>query len=175
VSPQTARSVYGVVLGSDGQADLTATAEHRAEIRAGRIGGKPAAMTGDGGSRGIALDANLSLRTDDGGAAVTCRHCATELGVRDGDLTAGLVVRDEAVLDALPGARTAASTYVQEDLPADRPGDRPRAVPGDPGDHRSTSASGCSAWSWPWQSSRSARSGRRCRAGQARFVRNKRS
>ena len=116
VSPQTAHSVYGVVLGSDGQADLTATGERRAEIRAGRIGGKPAAMTGDGGSGGIALDANLSLRTDDGGAAVTCRHCGTDLGVRDGDLTAGLVVRDEAVLDALAGARTAASTYVQEDL-----------------------------------------------------------
>ncbi|MFG2586147.1 hydantoinase B/oxoprolinase family protein [Streptomyces malaysiensis] len=116
VSAQAAHSVYGVVLDGDGEVDRSATDKRRGEIRSERIGDNLAEMAADGGHTGTPLDANLSLRPDGEGAAVTCRHCDTQLGAWGADLTDGVVVRDEAVLDAVPGTRTDAGTYVEEDV-----------------------------------------------------------
>ncbi|TCK22014.1 hydantoinase B/oxoprolinase family protein [Pseudonocardia endophytica] len=114
VSATAAHAVYGVVLGTDGQVDGTATGKRRDEIRSERIGGHPVERGSAGRDSGTPLDANLSLHSAGDTATVGCRHCATQLGPWGRDLAEATVVTDEPVLDAVPGTRADAATYVDD-------------------------------------------------------------
>lgn len=108
VSESMAGSVYGVVLGDDGEPDRPATEERRTQIRTERIGGPPAAIHVTGDEAGAPLDVNLSVRRHGGDAVTTCRHCGTELGFPGPDLASTAVTADEPV----PGA----GTYVDDTI-----------------------------------------------------------
>jgi N-methylhydantoinase B len=84
VSPETARSVYGVV-SRDGELDLAATGELRDEIRAQRRERMQAPGVSTASTGLPTTDARWgeSLRLHDG--RLHCAHCDAELGASGGD------------------------------------------------------------------------------------------
>ncbi len=83
VSIESARDIYGVVIGMDGRLDAAATKKLRAERRDAnrRRGGEVQRLSGKPVSK---VTDNLELRRENGGLHLCCAKCAADLGsVRD--------------------------------------------------------------------------------------------
>jgi len=93
VSPQAARSIYGVVARADGSVDPRATEALRSELRKARIAQSRSPRAGDAvlrfSGRGSArFGATLDLELDNG--AIRCACCGGTLGKPGEDLLPGL-------------------------------------------------------------------------------------
>jgi N-methylhydantoinase B len=117
ITPQAARSVYGVVVTDDG-VDAAATAAERDQLRAAR---RDRSRTPEqpGGRADLTsprrIDDNLvEAPGPDGATVVACRHCATVLGTAaDGaDTELALAVHDGPPTDAGPQITATAADYV---------------------------------------------------------------
>jgi N-methylhydantoinase B len=113
VSQASAHDIYGVVLASDGTADLEATATRRAEIRDIRRREMKAETILEGKAdieAGRPIDDNLTLVTTRDGAQLACRHCAQIVGNEENVLHAGVVEGASSL--AGPGIRSAPEFFV---------------------------------------------------------------
>jgi N-methylhydantoinase B len=123
VSADAARDVYGVVLGEDGQVDVTATDEVRDELRhrrASGVGLSGTRLTPIGThdlSEARRLDDNLAVLESSDGATVVCVHCSTEIGpLAEGAFVEGLALRDSAPTEAGPHIWHDPSEYVDAEV-----------------------------------------------------------
>ena len=105
VSAPGARRDYGVVVVDEDDhrrtVDLAATSSLRDAIRRQRIDGrepKPAVEQRQGRRFSMAFD----VIGHDDGAAVCCARCATAVARADGDVYAGLVVREQPIEESAP-------------------------------------------------------------------------
>lgn len=111
VSVGTARDVYGVVLGADGNADEAATTARRDQIRAGRAGWRPAAehfateadaLTSPAtGARPRAVHEYVTDRDEGAHRVLACGRCDTVLSDFRGNYKLGLLV-DDAEVSVIP-------------------------------------------------------------------------
>jgi N-methylhydantoinase B len=114
ISGRAAHDIYGVVLGDDGQADLSATERRRAELRQRRAGDAAAgASPGQAAVQGATpLDENTVLQDD----LVRCAHCGADLGDRGGEYLARALWREQDPLAAGPNVRAEPSLFVDRQI-----------------------------------------------------------
>ncbi len=91
VTTEHASAAYGVILGEDGEADLDATQARRAEIRAERIGAKPAKEATPHETPGVAITVS--------GDGLSCASCGEVLAAADGDWREGAVEREYEIAE----------------------------------------------------------------------------
>jgi N-methylhydantoinase B len=94
VSPEQARTAYGVVCGPDGEVDGPATDELRLKIRTERLGHTPERSVGERGDDWVPA---LSLNN----GTLSCGHCAHELGPTSGNWRDGAVERKSDLAERL--------------------------------------------------------------------------
>ena len=101
VSPASARAIYGVVLGAEGEVDAPATHALRAERRdanrkkdgsVARLAGKVVAQVTD----------NFELRREKSGLHAACTKCAADLGPVRGNYKDRCVKRESDIVTANP-------------------------------------------------------------------------
>lgn len=124
VSVVAAEEVYGVVLGTDGEVDASATDQTRENLRRERA----AAAIVPGGTRLVRLgdtdlayarrlDDNLATVESQQGRTVVCVHCGTPIGpLEDGVYVAALARRDAAPSVAGPHIWHDPSVYVDAEI-----------------------------------------------------------
>jgi len=114
----TAELVYGVVVGHDGEVDLSATEALRITIRDERREQSvppPVAFTGKFNTEHARpVDDNLALVRHEGAQLVVCRHCGHQLSDHDKQLA--VACRDSDPLSGSSNVRVDPSYYVDEEI-----------------------------------------------------------
>jgi N-methylhydantoinase B len=105
VSAAAARETYGVVIGTDGKADLAATERVRGEMRAARMarGRRPSGEIGKvGGKRRLVATATLVIHDTPAGPRHACARCETDLGPASANYKEHCIRDDREIQTANP-------------------------------------------------------------------------
>ena len=102
ITPAAAHSLYGAVLTADETVDVTATAEHRAAVRAARVSKHQQPCRTRGGQVLIEASAGLQVKQDADGIYWACRTCSTDLGTTQHNFKDGCIREDSPVSASNP-------------------------------------------------------------------------